>query len=138
MLRFQLALLIGAAAVFVTGTGCGRKEAAPVDPKVLEESFKAAAPEIRQNVAATSQAIQAAAFEKEASAKATQYVQALQPLQNVVAKGNLSKEQLQLMLIQFQQVSKAVQNDPHLANDKALYQARNAAAQALHRAGVMP
>jgi len=131
-------LLLGALVACAAWTGCGRNATGPVDPKVLEESFKAAAPEIRQNVAATSQAIQAAAAEKETSAKATQYVQALQPLQNVVAKGNLSKEQLQLMLIQFQQVSKAVQNDPHLANDRALYQARNAAAQALYRAGVMP
>ena len=131
-------VVLGVLVALTASTGCGRKENKPVDAKVLEESFKTAAPEVRQNAVATSQAIQAAAAATEASTKAQQYVQALQPLRQVVASGNLSREQVQLMLVQFQQVSKAVQNDPRLANDKALYDARNAAAQALYRAGVMP
>ena len=137
MPRIQQCLVVGMVWALVLA-GCGRKAMAPVDPKVLEESFKTAGPEIRQNVAATSQALQAAAAEKDIPAKAQHYVRALQPLQHVVANGNLSREQVQLMLVQFQQVSKAVRNDPRLTTDKALYDARNAAAQALYRAGVMP
>ncbi len=109
-----------------------------MEAKAVQQRFESAPPEVKQTVTASAQAIQAAAGERDTSVKAAQYAQALQSMEQVLARGNLSKEQTQVLLNQFQQISKAVQNDPRLAADKQLYQARNAAAQALHRSGVRP
>jgi len=138
---FHHVLLVSTAVATVVCTGCGRKtgaDTAPMDAKALQQRFESAPPEVKQTVTASAQAIQAASVERDTSIKAAHYTQALQPMGQVVARGNLSKDQTQVLLKQFQQVHKAVQNDPRLAADKELYKARNAAAQALYRAGVRP
>ena len=141
MWSFHHILLVSTAVATVACTGCGRKagaDTAPMDAKAVQQRFESAPPEVKQTVTASAQAIQAAATEQDISVKAAHYTQALQPMGRVLARGNLTKEQTQVLLNQFQQINKAVQNDPRLAADKQLYQARNAAAQALHRSGVRP
>jgi hypothetical protein len=136
----QLAFILAAAlvALSVANWGCKRKEpdAAKV-AQVLDQSFKAADVETRQAVAASAAAIAAAETKTEVSAKSAQYIQALAPMQTLVARGNLTPQQLQAARGVFAQVNQAVQKDRRLAT-REMYQAQNALAQALFRAGLRP
>jgi hypothetical protein len=136
----QVGFVLAAAMVAVTvaGLGCKRKEAdAAKVAQVLDQSFKAADVETKQAVAAAAAAIAAARTQTEVSAKSAQYIQALAPMRSLVARGNLSQEQLQAAREVFAQVNKAVQSDRRLAT-REMYQAQSAMAQALYRAGMRP
>lgn len=125
-------------AITVAGLGCKRKEAATTKvAQALDQSFKTADVETKQAVAASAAAIAAAATKTEVSAKSAEYIQALAPMRSLVARGNLSPEQLQAARQVFAQVNKAVQSDRRLAT-REMYQAQSAMAQALYRAGMRP
>jgi hypothetical protein len=133
----QLGFVLAAALVALTvaSLGCKRKEAeAAKVAQVLDQSFKAADVETKQAVAASAAAIAAAETKTDVSAKSALYIQALAPMRNLVARGNLTPQQLQAAREVFTQVNKAVQSDRRLAT-REMYQAQNAMAQALYRAG---
>jgi len=134
----DLTLLILTAALAAGGAGCKRQEAKVVEvTKVVDQSFKTAEPEARQVVAAAAVTLQAAAKESDIPRRREGYIQVLVPLKNMVARGNLSREQIQAIHKVFNEVAQAVQKDPRL-NTKELYNAQNALAQALHEAGGWP
>jgi hypothetical protein len=136
----QLGFILAAAlaALAVAGLGCKRKEAGAAKvAQALDHSFEAADVETKQAVAASAAAIAAAETKTELSAKSAQYIQALAPMRTLVARGNLSPEQLQAAKEVFAQVNKAVQSDRRLAT-REMYQAQSAMAQALFKAGMRP
>jgi hypothetical protein len=138
MRQLEFVLAMALVAVTVASLSCKRKEAdAAKVAQVLDHSFKTADVETKQAVAASATAIAAAATKTEVSAKSAQYIQALAPMRSLVARGNLSPEQLRAAKEVFAQVNKAVQSDRRLAT-REMYQAQSAMAQALYRAGMRP
>lgn len=134
-----LNLLIGVfmAGIILAGIGCGHKDDAATS-KALEKSFEKANPEVKQTVATTVQAIQSASLTQDVSAQKAHYIEALKPMKELVAQGNLSQEQTKAVVKQFNEVNKAIQKNPRLATSKELYNAQNEMAQALLKAGVRP
>lgn len=139
MHHFKLAVLTSLTGMLLICSGCQRKEAS-ADSKNLEKSFETARPEVKQAVNDTVLAIKAATATQDISAQKTHYIEALQPMQKLVTQGNLSKEQIQAVVKQFNEMNKsinaAIQRDPRLAASKELHQARSSVAQALFNAGV--
>ncbi|MCX6895697.1 MAG: hypothetical protein NTZ16_09425 [Verrucomicrobia bacterium] len=137
MQNFSLLFLVFILGITLCGPGCHRKEAA-ADPKALEKSFETAAPEVKQTVTVAVQAIQTAKAAPDTATRQSQYVAALKPMSQLVTQGNLSKEQSQAVLRQFQEVNKTIQKDPQLARNKEIYKAQNDMVQAMLKAGIRP
>ena len=138
MKRLATLSYVVVAAVLCSFAGCKRKGADVAQvARVVDQSFKAAPAETKQVMQASVAAIKAAEGKTEVAAKRACYIDALVPVQNLVARGNLSRDQVQAARQVFVEVNKSVQNDRRLAT-KEMYQAQSAMAQALYRAGVRP
>jgi len=129
---------IGSVAVAIfAGIGCGHKgPSAAETAQALEQNFKAAEPATRQAVAAATAAINAAAT-GDVDTQRSHYIEAVRPMANVVARGNLSREQVQAVHKVYLQAHQAAKQNPALVN-KEFYEAQAALANQLYKAGVRP
>src|SRR6266705_4532814 len=95
MRLLKLGFIGSAAAAILAGIGCGHKgPSAAETTQVLEQNFKTAEPATRQAVAEATTAINAAAT-GDLDTQRAHYLEAVRPMAHVVARGNLSREQVQ-------------------------------------------
>ena len=114
----MLSLAILAVIVF-GAAGCGRKDGADV-AQPLQESFKAAEPEVQQAVAKVATQL-----------KAGQVAEATRTLAPLVSGRPLTDAQRQAVGVALQQINKAVAANPDL-NTKEMYELRARMFKAVH------
>jgi len=137
MRLLKLGFIGSAAAAILAGIGCGHKgPSAAETTQVLEQNFKTAEPATRQAVAEATTAINAAAT-GDLDTQRSHYIEAVRPMAHVVARGNLSREQVQAVHQVYLQVHQAAKQNPALVN-KEFYEAQAALANQLYKAGVRP
>jgi len=100
-------------------TGCGKKSAADAT-QPLQQSFKAAAPEVQQAVAKVNTHL-----------KAGEYAEATRTLEPVVSGRPLSQEQKQAVGVALKQIEKSIAANPKL-DTKEMYQLRAKMFHAVH------
>ncbi len=119
--------------------GCKDKEAkADVEgaAKQVEQTFQKSAPEAQDAVAAAKAATAAATAAPAGSdinAQRAKFIEALRPMHAAMSQGRLTPEQTRALQNLFNQLNKAIQQNPNIVN-KELYEAQNALFQALYGA----
>lgn len=122
MIKPLLFLTLAVLALPLGGAGCRKGEAPAADASpLLEQSFKTAAPELKQSIATVSSGL-----------KAGNYAEATRELSPIVAQQQLTPEQKRAVSTALLQINQAIVADPKL-DTKEMYEMRAKMFDALQR-----